>query len=79
MIRLIGSNVSAPAVARMAPAGYGYGPPGFARFPGRIFQGPGSTIYTTVYLLKDDPGEWFQNIVVEAGGTWTRTEDDEVI
>lgn len=78
MRRLIGTNVFAPHVAQLAPVGYLHVPWDTRYCPGRVLKGPYTDSTTTVCLLFDDDGEWFWNIVRQAGGTISE-EHSEVV
>lgn len=69
MKRLIGTNVMAPHVAQLAPAGYVFAPAGYGYIKGRIMPGPYTDTTTTVVLLPEDEGNWFYELVKKAGGT----------
>lgn len=78
MRRLIGTNVFAPHVAQLAPAGYLYVRWDTRYCPGRVLCGPYTDTTTTVCLLLDDDGLWFREMVLRAGGTCSE-EQSEVL
>ena len=71
MRRLIGTKVVAARVALGSPAGYTRVavPARFGRIQGYVIAGPDNDMTTTVYLLPNDDGSWFRDMVTRAGGT----------